>query len=211
MAERETAPEVQPEDKTAEVKPEEQTYVAMVETPKAEIATVKPQETPAEMSALITPPREQPKEMKPVEDKPKPKPPVQKKGVGPERTRIAARSTEEPKQERAAPATPKTPSGGVGVGRSANDPNYRALVAAHLQRYKQYPSDARTAHQQGSGSVSFSIDGSGRVTSAGVSRGTGVGSLDHELAAMVRRASPFPAPPGGRGMSFSVPVSFRLQ
>jgi hypothetical protein len=29
--------------------------------------------------------------------------------------------------------------------------------------------------------------------------------------AMVRRASPFPAPPGGRGMSFTVPVSFRIQ
>jgi hypothetical protein len=27
----------------------------------------------------------------------------------------------------------------------------------------------------------------------------------------VRRASPFPAPPDGRGMNFTVPVSFRIQ
>ena len=44
-----------------------------------------------------------------------------------------------------------------------------------------------------------------------VVRGTGFASLDQEVQGMVRRASPFPAPPNGRGMSFTVPVSFRIQ
>jgi protein TonB len=58
--------------------------------------------------------------------------------------------------------------------------------------------------------VSFSISGSGAVTSVSVVRGTGAAILDQELTAMVRRSSPFPPPPGGRSMHFTVPVSFRL-
>jgi hypothetical protein len=36
-------------------------------------------------------------------------------------------------------------------------------------------------------------------------------SLDQEVEAMVRRASPFPAPPAGHAMTFTVPVSFQLR
>ena len=42
-------------------------------------------------------------------------------------------------------------------------------------------------------------------------RGSGVASIDAETQAMVRRASPFPAPPSGRSMTFTVPVRFYLQ
>jgi len=58
--------------------------------------------------------------------------------------------------------------------------------------------------------VTFSLDGGGRVTASRLARGSGVASLDAEVQAMVRRASPFPAPPGGASRSFTVPVSFRL-
>jgi len=57
--------------------------------------------------------------------------------------------------------------------------------------------------------VSFSIDGSGRVTSVRLVRGTGAPSLDREAQAMPRKASPFPAPPSGKTMNFTVPVNFR--
>jgi colicin import membrane protein len=63
----------------------------------------------------------------------------------------------------------------------------------------------------GSGRVTFSLNGSGQVTSVSVGGRTGVASLDAELAAMVRRANPFPKPPNGQSMTFSVPVSFRMQ
>jgi hypothetical protein len=39
----------------------------------------------------------------------------------------------------------------------------------------------------------------------------GIASLDQEVQAMVRRASPFPAPPAGHAMTFTVPVSFQLR
>jgi protein TonB len=110
-----------------------------------------------------------------------------------------------------AAAAPATSANGIGRGRSDADNNYRGLVAAHLARYKRFPADARSRGDQGVASVSFNLDGGGRVTSVALMRGSGVASLDQEVQAMVHRASPFPAPPSGRSMSFTVPVSFRLQ
>jgi len=70
--------------------------------------------------------------------------------------------------------------------------------------------DVRSRGQQGTATVSFSLDGGGRVTAARLVRGSGIASIDQEVQAMVRRSSPFPAPPSGRSVSFTVPVSFRL-
>ncbi len=101
-------------------------------------------------------------------------------------------------------------SSGVGVGRSDVDTNYRGLVAAHLARYKQYPSDARARGEQGSATVTFGLDGNGVVTSVQLAHGSGTESLDQESLAMVRRASPFPAPPTGHAELFTVPVGFTI-
>ncbi|MBV6488792.1 MAG: TonB family protein [Pseudorhodoplanes sp.] len=116
------------------------------------------------------------------------------------------------RRERAAPASsPSTASNSVGLGRSHADTNYRGLVAAHLARYKQFPADARSRGQQGSVTISFSLSGSGSVNAVRLVRGSGVPSIDQEAQAMVRRASPFPSPPDGHAMSFTVPVSFHLR
>ena len=135
--------------------------------------------------------------------------------------RVETAPARQPKQQRPVrqhqamlPATagaPATSANGVGRGRSDADSNYRGLVAAHLARYKRFPADAHSRGDQGVANVSFSLDAGGRVTSVALVRGSGVASLDQEVQAMVHRASPFPAPPGGRAMSFIVPVSFRLQ
>jgi protein TonB len=91
------------------------------------------------------------------------------------------------------------------------DANYRGLVAARLARMKRFPAEARRRREQGSALVSFVIDGTGRVTSVRLVRGTGFAVLDEEVQAMVRRASPFPSPPGGVQMTFTAPVSFQLK
>ena len=115
-------------------------------------------------------------------------------------------------RDRAAPASPQSvASNSIGRGRSDADTNYRGLVSAHLARHKQFPADARSRGQQGSATISFSLDGGGRVTSVRLARGSGVASIDQETQAMVRRASPFPAPPSGRPVSFTVPVQFYLR
>jgi protein TonB len=125
-----------------------------------------------------------------------------------------AKADEPPKPEaKPAPlASPPSPSAnGIGRGGSAADANYAARVAAHLARHKQFPADARRRGQQGSASISFSIDGDGRVTEIKLTRSAGAASLDREAQAMVRRASPFPPPPAGRSQSFTVPLSFSMR
>jgi periplasmic protein TonB len=88
---------------------------------------------------------------------------------------------------------------------------YRGAVVGHLAGFKRYPPGARARGTQGSPVVAFSLDGSGRVVSVTLARGSGDVEIDAEVVAMVRRASPFPAPPPGAPHAFSAPVNFRLQ
>jgi protein TonB len=212
------ADERQPDDNAAAPREqrreaEQKPAVAMVESRAPEMATAVPREIPPDaMDVSLLP---QPEE-KPLEPKPEPKPvqaappqPVKNAAPAAERRRIAA-PTRERAAKPASASTPSTAANNVGVGRSDNNTNYPGLVSAHLRRHQQYPADARSRGDQGVATLSFSLDGGGRVTSARLLRGSGIASLDHEVQAMVRRASPFPAPPGGRSQSFTVPVSFRL-
>ncbi len=115
----------------------------------------------------------------------------------------------EPKQKKAAqPSEAKVAAGGSGRTAVASLANYDGLVSAHLRRHQ---SAARSGGAAGSGAVTFSLSGSGSVTSVRIARGTGAAVLDQEILAMVRRASPFPAPPDGQPKSFTVPVNFSLQ
>jgi protein TonB len=114
-----------------------------------------------------------------------------------------------PQTPASAPAVPS--ASGVGRGRSSPDANYPSLVAAHLARHKQFPAEARRRRQQGSASVTFSIDGTGRVTEVRLVGSAGSAILDREAQSMVRRASPFPPPPAGLPRSFTVPVSFSMR
>jgi protein TonB len=197
-------------DVSADERPSEQPQEQQVATVQPQDVPVAPQEkAPEQTSPEAPPPEEKPPEPKverPVEAAP-PKP-VKNAAPAKEPRRIDAPTREH--AARQAKATPQAAANNVGVGRSDADSNYPGIVSAHLRRYQQYPADARNNHQQGTATVSFSLDGGGRVTAARLARGSGVASIDAEVQAMVRRASPFPAPPSGRPHSFTVPVSFRL-
>ena len=174
-------PVEQPNQQQPEQQPENQQAIAMVETPQAEIPTVLPRETPPDAQATLAVRREQPKVARPAE-------PKQKKAAQPSEAKVAA--------------------GGSGRTAVASLANYDGLVSAHLRRHQ---SAARSGGAAGSGAVTFSLSGSGSVTSVRIARGTGAAVLDQEILAMVRRASPFPAPPDGQPKSFTVPVNFSLQ
>ncbi len=117
----------------------------------------------------------------------------------------------QPKKQAATTAPASTASSGIGQGRSSADSNYLGLVAAHLARHKRFPPEASATGRTGIAAVTFAIDGQGNVVSAQLARSSGVPSLDAETEDMVRRASPFPAPPSGQGTSFTVPVNFSLR
>ncbi len=140
------------------------------------------------------------------------RPQIQTVQTAPERKRIAAPTDKKAAQKKqVAAATPTDAASGIGRGRSDNSANYNGMVAAHLARYKQYPASARSSGAQGVATVSFSLDGGGRVTSARLAGGSGNAAIDQEVVAMARRASPFPAPPDGKGRNFTVPVRFNLR
>jgi protein TonB len=182
---------------------------------------VKPQETPPEVQTVEPKPQEQqpetavaeiPAATQPAEQKEQPRPQIQAVQKAPERKRIAAPTAKKAvqKKQRSA-AIAADAASGVGRGRSYNFANYNGMVAAHLARYKQYPASARASGAQGVATVSFSIDGGGRVISARLARGSGHAAIDQEVVAMARRASPFPPPPDGTGRNFTVPVRFNLR
>ena len=93
----------------------------------------------------------------------------------------------------------------------ATPARWQARVASHLERRKRYPSAARKQGQQGTAQVRFTIDGSGNVQSVSLVRSSGVPLLDEEVVALVRRASPVPAPPPGVNRTIVVPIRFSMR
>lgn len=212
------------EPETAQQDSPPEPAVTQAEPPASEPqAAVQPSEAPAPTpDVTVAPSAELPVPAKPAEAPRRAEPRELPAARAPERKRIeAARPSRdtprraergESARTQSAPAsTASAASSGIGVGRSDAVSNYRGIVAAHLARHKQFPAEARARGAQGTTTVTFSIDGGGRVTSVQLGRASGIASIDRETEAMVRRASPFPAPPGGRGMSFTAPVSFHLR
>lgn len=88
---------------------------------------------------------------------------------------------------------------------------WQARLMAHLERRKRYPVGARSRREQGVAYVRFAIDDAGNVLSAVLARSSGFPELDNEVLALVRRASPLPAPPPGVPSAITTPVLFNLK
>jgi protein TonB len=162
--------------------------------PKLAAAQAEPDRQPPEPEALAVQDKPEPREAPKPEVSEQQKPQPQKKSAA----------------KKAAPAQ-VAQAGGIGAGQSNAVRNYSSQVAAHLSRHKRFPPDARAAGNRGVATVSFSIDGGGKVETVSLARSSGFVSLDAESQEMVRRASPFPAPPTGQTMTFTVPVNFDLR
>src|SRR6201991_1933166 len=184
-----------------------------------QLAPTPPQENPVveappEQKVEPHPPNPQPAKIVPDQPKPvlvKPKP-VRTEAKKPVVATPAPRTSAAPKAERQASLTPS--SAPAGANSAAALASYNQLVAAHLQRFKQYPSGARAAGEQGTSRLSFTLGRSGQVLGSRLAGSSGHPSLDGETLAMVRRAQPFPAMPPElkqASMSFSIPVQFSIR
>jgi periplasmic protein TonB len=174
---------------------------------------------PQEKAEVVAPPEQKqatPQKPEPAKVTPEQKPtPVKPKVVRadakkPTEAPPAPRTTASPRAEREAPVASAVSSGAS----AAAVASYKQMVAAHLQRFKQYPPAAKAAGQQGTARVSFTLNRSGGVISAGVGGSSGHSALDAETLAMVRRAQPFPPFPSDvkqSSMSFSAPVAFYIR
>lgn len=221
--ERAEAVEVEPAE------PVETEDVAEVESDTAEPVTV-------EKVTQVAPETIEPDEVDPVEEmvaaafarddvpvptaRPDPPPPARTEQPRQQRQQITTR----PRQQQVAPSreaaraqvqaqeapravAPQTSRGAVTVSPA----RWQSRLLAHLERRKRYPADARRQRQQGTAQVRFTIDAGGNVQSVSLVSSSGVAALDQEVVAMVRRASPVPAPPPGINRTIVVPVRFSLR
>ncbi|MFC5386960.1 TonB family protein [Aquamicrobium segne] len=212
--------ETPPETEVAEpVEPDEVVPVDIAE-PVEEPVEVEPVEEPLDIAEPVDPIEEmviarlenvevplpivRPAPPKPQVKKQRQKPP-QKQQSAPSRdaTRAQARVQQEARQV----AAPQTNRGGSSVSPA----RWQSRLMAHLERRKRYPAEARRQRKEGVAQVRFTIDGNGNVQSVALTRSSGVAELDQEVVAMVRRASPVPAPPPGINRTIVVPVRFNVR
>lgn len=91
---------------------------------------------------------------------------------------------------------------------------YGSQLGRAIAKHKSYPKIAQMRGWEGEVILDLKIDGSGNVLFAKVRESSGHDALDNQALEMVKKASPFPAPPEAlrsRSFNISVPVSFKLE
>ena len=92
--------------------------------------------------------------------------------------------------------------------------SYSSVLANAIAKYKQYPKIAQMRGWQGTVIADLEIDSKGSVISVKIKKSSTYEILDNEALEMIKKASPFPAPPDNlRGKNFNVlvPISFKLE
>jgi protein TonB len=112
----------------------------------------------------------------------------------------------------ASPGTSATP--GTDPKAKKQEADYFALLSAHLNRKKSYPSEAKKARQQGVVAVRFTVDRSGAVSNASIKRSSGHDILDIATLDLLRRISPLPAFPASMKQATAtivIPIEYSLR
>lgn len=207
MVEAQPEPQPPPPEPVVEPPPVEPPPEPVVQ-PEPEIKIPELPPLP-DAAAVLAPPPPPPPPARPktAERKPPPKKVVERrKPINPEKP-PAERTTAQPRALAPVAPTAAAPAEGAATASAASRANWRGTLVAHLNRFKRFPGGANPGTVQ----VAFSIDRAGRVLSARLVGASGDALLDEEAVAMIRRASPVPAPPeglGGGSISLSVPVKF---
>jgi len=103
-----------------------------------------------------------------------------------------------------------TPDQGTGQSRQRARMTWQKELLAHLDKFKRYP--AERSQKSAEILITMTLDRTGHVVSANISRGSGDDAFDHAALAMVERSSPVPPPPpliADEGLDFSLPVIFK--
>lgn len=178
----------------------------VVEQKTAEKEVDLPKETPVESEnpdRLVT----IEKTDKPDEKEPEPKTEMMKASEESAAQEATAAPTVQNVQE--APKS-TTLDQGTGQSRQRARVTWQKELLAHLDKFKRYP--AERSQKGAEIVVTMTLDRTGHVLAANISRGSGDDAFDHAALAMVERASPVPPPPpliADEGLDFSLPVIFR--
>lgn len=175
LDEQKPEPEVQPEIKAEIETP------PLPDKPKAEAVLAQP--APPELQ------RDKPKEEQRKPDRPKKaqKKPQDRRAKNAPATAAPQTADVQRAATNAAPA--------AGTSSSLAPATWRSMIMALFNRHKRVPPGGG----QGTATVAFTIDRSGRVLSARIARSSGDAALDAEAVALARRVSPVPPPPADIG------------
>jgi protein TonB len=158
--------------------------VVMLELPDLPPPAVEEQKPEPPTPEEVKPPEPEPEVVMPT---PEPPPPVEEKVTAP-------------------PPVPQVPLKLVAT--------WQGRLAAHIERFRRYPAEARERGEQGLAKVAFTIDHEGHLLASHIVQSSGSPTLDQETLAMLTRAQPMPAPPEGTpdsALSFIVPVRFNIR
>lgn len=214
-------PEMQQADDAATPPPEPLQQQAVQEPIPATPPQLKPDVVaPPEQKVAPQPPPPEPAKPEPAQVTPEPKPapvnkpkPVHREVKKPAEQPPAPRTSAAPKADKRAELAAAARAGAAATAVAAL-PAYKEMLAAHLQRFKQYPSAAKAAGEQGTATVTFTVNRAGRVLSSRLAGSSGHPALDAETMSMLQRAQPLPAFPPDMpqaSMSFTVPIRFALR
>ncbi|MFZ0355701.1 MAG: energy transducer TonB [Pseudolabrys sp.] len=148
------------------------------------------------LQAIVPPPK--------AVEKPREKKPKQKHA-----SLASAPSSADTKSERAA-----APTAGANSQNPNALPNWKSQLVAQLERSKRYPPEAQSRGEQGVAQLAFSVDRSGGVHNARITRSSGSSLLDQATLALVARAAPLPPPPPeitGSQIPISVPIHYNMR
>ena len=147
------------------------------------------------LQAIVPPPK--------VTEKPNKKPKQKHASLA------SAPSSADTRSERAA-----APMAGANSQNSNALPNWKSQLVAQLERNKRYPPEAQSRGEQGIAQLAFSVDRSGGVHNAHITRSSGSSALDQATLALVARAAPLPPPPpeiAGSQIPISVPIRYNMR
>ena len=168
-------------------------------------ATDRPKEEPVES--------ENPDRMVAVEEpkKPEEKAAEQQRRSEASTASVASEATSAPRQE-ATPQADAARAPVIGAGQNAMKmkAEWTKRLFAHLSRHKRYPQGVR--QRQAEARVVFTLDRTGHVVTAQVSKSAGENAFDTAALDMMKRSDPVPAPPplvADEGLTFEIPVAFR--
>ncbi|TPN90316.1 energy transducer TonB [Mesorhizobium sp. B1-1-5] len=163
---------------------------------------LKPSEAEVKAQKRVEPKKKG--EKKPVE---KPKERMKKEKAPPPKVTTTASIDAKAVAKAAAPRSSNAaPRSSVGPSR------WNSSLAAWIRRHTRYPSAARSRRAEGTPSVTFTVDTSGRVVSARLARSSGDGDLDRAALGALQGAS-VPAPPAelGARVTRTAPFVFSLR
>lgn len=106
--------------------------------------------------------------------------------------------------------------GDIGRAEAAHEARaaYVAQLQAWLQRHKRYPQRAIARRQQGTATLYFVVDRTGRLLDYRLEQSSGHRLLDREALEMIERAAPLPRMPAGLSgsdLAVVLPVRFALR